>query len=85
MLVFLTRYLKIPAERTCNIVFTAKQLPNRQNPHPDCKVKNKVLVTFETVEQRDKVGSHARNLQGKDEVGLNIEVPYHFHFNFVTL
>ena len=86
VLLYLTGKLKVPADTACELSFTAKQLPNRPGrPERPNKVKNEVLVAFETPEQRDEVLSHARNLQGQEDHGINMEVPYHLRSNAAAL
>lgn len=86
VLLFLTRCLKLPADRTCDLVFTAKALPERRpRQGQQSAVKNEVLVVFESVEQRDEVKSYSKNLQGQEDSGINIKVPYHLKSNFANL
>ena len=86
VLLYLTGKLKVPADTACELAFTAKQLPNRPGkPERPNKVKDEVLVAFETPEQRDEVLGHARNLQGQEDHGINMEVPYHLRSNAAAL
>ena len=86
VLVFLARNLKMPTERTCDLSFTAKQLPSRPSrPGRTNKITGEVLLTFESVEQRDEVKGYARNLQGQENTGVDIEVPFHLRSNFANL
>ena len=85
VLVFMARYLKIPADRTCDLTFSAKSLPDRPNKRRESKVHDEVLLIFESVDQRDEVKGYARNLQGQSEAGLNLDVPYHLRPSFAAL
>ena len=55
-----------------------------RNKEASAKVRDEVLVTFETTRQRDEVRSHAKNLEKKGR-GLRLEVPEHLWPSFRVL
>lgn len=69
--------LKLSVKRTVGI--------NRnRDKEPAGKVKDEVLVLFESRRERDEVRSHARNLEKKGR-GLRLEVPDHLWPSFRVL
>ena len=42
---------------------------------PAAKIKHEAIITFQSLEVRDAVRSAARNLAGKSEYGVRLEIP----------
>ena len=52
--------------------FTVRRIPSG----PGSKIKNKAVVTFDTIDARDAVKTSTRNLAGKgQEYGVRLELP----------
>ena len=78
---FLVERLKIPRTRVLQLSFSAKKL----NVPPTIEAQNQVLVTFDSVRDRDEVKSAAKNLAGTDRtVGVHLDPPDHLRSHFQT-
>ena len=53
---------------------TAGPTRSRDKDQPAPRIRDEVLVTFESIRERDEVRSHARNLEKKGR-GLRLEIP----------
>ena len=63
---------------------TAGQARGKEKDQAASRVKDEVLVVFDTIRERDEVRGHARNLEKKGR-GLRLEVPDHLWPSFRTL
>ena len=80
---FMTSVLKIPQDTvsSLNIVLTRRVSQARRS-----KIKDEVLVKFDTVDERDVVQSYAPNLGAlKGEAGIRLDFPAHLRRVFRLL
>ena len=68
---FLTIELEMTEDEIVDLEYEIKSLPNRPAPAP----QHEVVVTFSSVEQRDRVKKLSKKLAGK-EAGIRIDVPF---------
>ena len=77
--------LLLDQQHTEGLSYTVKRIGNRRNrDKKENKIKDEVLITFETVGERDDVRSFARNLERKGR-GVRLEVPDHLCPSFRVL
>ena len=84
---FLVSELLVDQQYAAELTLTVKRTsaPSRgRDRDPASRVKDEVLVVFESRRERDEVRSHARNLEKKGR-GLRLEVPDHLWPSFRVL
>ena len=69
---FLVDHLGMDRDEVAGLEMDIKPLPSRPAP----AVQKEANITFETVEERDRVRRLAKNLAGKPQ-GMRIDVPFH--------
>ena len=85
---FLVNELLLDQQYAVGLTFVVKRTAGisrvRDKDQAPTRVRDEVLVTFETVRERDEVRSHARNLEKKGR-GLRLEIPEHLWPSFRVL
>lgn len=81
---FLVNELLLEEQLVADLSFEVKRIGGKGREGRDSKIRDEVLVRFETTRERDEVRSHARNLERKGR-GLRLEVPDHLWPSFRVL
>lgn len=84
---FLVNELLLEQEAASALEFSVKRSAGLSRPkdrEPGSRVRDEVLVVFQTRRERDEVRSHARNLEKKGR-GLRLEIPDHLWPSFRVL
>ena len=81
---FLVNELRLDQQYAADLLFDVKRVGRQRSKDSTTPVKDEVLVTFETVRERDDVRSYARNFERKGR-GLRLEIPEHLWPSFRVL
>ena len=83
---FFVAELLIDKKHVLDLKMTVKRAPgpNRARERDSTKIRDEVVVVFETARERDEVRSFAKNLEKKGR-GLRLEVPDHLWPSFRVL
>ena len=84
---FLVNELLLDHQYATGLEFTVKRAApgrTRDKDQPNQRVRDEVLVTFESIRERDDVRGHTKNLEKKGR-GLRLEIPDHLWPSFRVL